>query len=252
MLFCNVLANAQAPSMLSDLRKFYKVNKTYKFIVPATSKKSQKISVYWDSTMVAHYSTKLIKRDSVNEQSHIAFVPPQYVDTVKATLLPPAKGIEEIVLILNHDGTLTPQYYSSCPCYCWVCGSSPAFYNYTYHYWYCNYPQTPAHVLCGGSGGSTSDEITFYSAYYAPNSMVAQNNTAASSSTQLYPNPSNNIVHIHTKGSTIFTLTNYSGEIMLVKKIDGDGIIDVSKYVAGIYYLKNKTTGEVQKVMVEK
>jgi len=39
---------------------------------------------------------------------------------------------------------------------------------------------------------------------------------------------------------------------MFTKTIEGIGSIDVSKLPAGVYFLKNNTTGETKKVMISK
>lgn len=65
-----------------------------------------------------------------------------------------------------------------------------------------------------------------------------------------YPNPVKDILHIQNSGAATFTLTNQSGKIILVKKINGNGEINVSHLPAGLYYLKNNKTGEVQKIIL--
>ena len=55
----------------------------------------------------------------------------------------------------------------------------------------------------------------------------------------VYPNPVTNMLNIHTSGKAFVSLTDQSGKIILTRAIDGNGLIDVSKLPAGIYYLKN-------------
>lgn len=158
---------APPPGLRQELRRFYKENKVYNFILPRTSTTSQKLSIYWDSMQVAHYSIKIIKRDSINERSHIAFVPPSTIDTAEtATIKPQPKAVKVVTLILHGDGGLTPVNWSNCPCYCWMCGSTPALYNFTAQAWYCpTFPNQPQLVLCGTNGSIGIDVITYISYY---------------------------------------------------------------------------------------
>ncbi len=67
-----------------------------------------------------------------------------------------------------------------------------------------------------------------------------------------YPNPVKDILHIAIKDKATFYLTDQSGKVLLTKNITGDGELDVASLPAGLYYLKNNTTDEVQKVIVLK
>ncbi|MEP7317508.1 MAG: T9SS type A sorting domain-containing protein [Panacibacter sp.] len=67
-----------------------------------------------------------------------------------------------------------------------------------------------------------------------------------------YPNPVKNILHVQATGKTTFTLTDQSGKIFITKTISGNGEINVSQLAAGLYYLKNQTTGETQKIIITK
>jgi hypothetical protein len=64
------------------------------------------------------------------------------------------------------------------------------------------------------------------------------------------PNPAKDIVYLQTSHSGTFCLFNQSGTIILTKTITGKGNINVANLPAGLYYLKNISSGEVQKVMV--
>ena len=68
----------------------------------------------------------------------------------------------------------------------------------------------------------------------------------------VYPNPAKNVLHIQLNGSAVFSLINTSGEILLTKCINGNDDINVGSLPADYYYLKNNTTGLVQKILVEK
>jgi len=66
----------------------------------------------------------------------------------------------------------------------------------------------------------------------------------------VYPNPAKDILHVETTGKATVTLTNQSGKIILTKTINNNGEINVSHLPAGLYYVKNNETGEVQKVII--
>ena len=68
----------------------------------------------------------------------------------------------------------------------------------------------------------------------------------------VYPNPAKDIIHIQNAGKATVTLTNQSGKTILTKTINGNGEINVSHLPAGLYYLKNGETGEVQKIILKK
>ena len=63
------------------------------------------------------------------------------------------------------------------------------------------------------------------------------------------PNPVKNLLHVQTTGKV--SLTEQSGKILLTKTII-DGEISIENLSSGIYYLKNNSTGSVQKVIIEK
>jgi len=45
-------------------------------------------------------------------------------------------------------------------------------------------------------------------------------------------------------------LIDQSGKILLTTNINGKGVINISGVAAGVYYLKNNSTGDVQKVII--
>ena len=67
-----------------------------------------------------------------------------------------------------------------------------------------------------------------------------------------YPNPAKDILHVQTTGKATVTLTDQSGKILVTKTISNKGEINVSHLPAGLYYVKNTTTGEVQKIVITK
>jgi len=70
--------------------------------------------------------------------------------------------------------------------------------------------------------------------------------------TVVYPNPAKDILHVETNGNATFSLINQSGEILVTTNINGKGVISVSGITPGLYYLKNNSTGNVQKVVIAK
>lgn len=66
----------------------------------------------------------------------------------------------------------------------------------------------------------------------------------------VYPNPATNIIHLETNGTVDITLTNSTGNFLLTKSINNKDVISVSQFANGIYYIKNKTTSEVRKIVV--
>jgi hypothetical protein len=82
-------------------------------------------------------------------------------------------------------------------------------------------------------------------------SQLTQENTS-DKPFAVYPNPATAILNIHVAGKVFVSLTDQSGKIILAKTIDGNGSINVSKLTAGVYYLKNYTTGETKKIVIKK
>src|SRR6478735_7462659 len=84
-----------------------------------------------------------------------------------------------------------------------------------------------------------------------PNNL--QVNTGKSNiSFTVYPNPAKYILHIQNAGKATVTLTDQQGKTIFTKTINGNGVINVSQLPAGLYYVKNNETGEVQKIMITK
>ena len=67
---------------------------------------------------------------------------------------------------------------------------------------------------------------------------------------RVYPNPAKDVLQVETNGSTTFSLINQSGKILITANINSKGSINVSGIAAGLYYLKNKITGSVKKVVI--
>ncbi len=68
----------------------------------------------------------------------------------------------------------------------------------------------------------------------------------------VYPNPAKDVLHIRNAGAAMVTLTNASGKTTLTQTISGNADINISNLQPGIYFLKNQTTGEVRKVVMER
>jgi hypothetical protein len=64
--------------------------------------------------------------------------------------------------------------------------------------------------------------------------------------------PAKDIVHVQTNGNASFSLVNQSGKILLTTNINGESSVNISGMAAGLYYLKNNSTGVVHKVIIER
>lgn len=67
-----------------------------------------------------------------------------------------------------------------------------------------------------------------------------------------YPNPVKDILYIQTADAATFYLSDAKGKLILTKQIHNNGSINVSALPAGLYFLKNEATGDVQKIIVQK
>lgn len=76
--------------------------------------------------------------------------------------------------------------------------------------------------------------------------------TSLTTGIKVYPNPVKNMLYIQAKGNTTFYLSDAAGKRILTKQIQKNGNINVSTLPAGLYFLKNSLTGEVQKIVVQK
>jgi len=92
--------------------------------------------------------------------------------------------------------------------------------------------------------------------YAAPNNSLitsAENAAQQNDKTNLfrvYPNPAKDILHVETNGSAMFSLIDQSGKILVSTNINNKGSINISGITPGLYYLKNNSTGNVQKVVI--
>jgi len=81
------------------------------------------------------------------------------------------------------------------------------------------------------------------------NAITAQKNSQAFF---IFPNPVKSKLYVHTNGKVSLVLLDQSGKQVLTQTIENSGIINVSNLATGFYYLQNNTTGQTQKVVVEK
>ena len=66
----------------------------------------------------------------------------------------------------------------------------------------------------------------------------------------IYPVPANNVLTVETNGSASFSMLDQSGKILFTATVNGKSTIDVSRLNAGVYFLRNNSTGNVQKVII--
>src|SRR6266536_886830 len=67
---------------------------------------------------------------------------------------------------------------------------------------------------------------------------------------RVYPNPAKDILFVQTNSNASFSLLNQSGKILVITNINGKGSINISSVAAGLYYLRNNSSGAVQKVII--
>ncbi|MBS1948610.1 MAG: T9SS type A sorting domain-containing protein [Bacteroidetes bacterium] len=65
-----------------------------------------------------------------------------------------------------------------------------------------------------------------------------------------YPNPARDQVMIRTNGKATVALTDYSGRVLVSSVIVNNGSINTSGLNMGLYFIKNLTTGEIQKLLI--
>jgi hypothetical protein len=100
-----------------------------------------------------------------------------------------------------------------------------------------------------------SDTIKYVAPSQFAESAASSENALLQDKTNLfliYPNPAKNILHVQTNGNASFSLLNQSGQTLLTTNINGTGSINISGMAAGLYFLKNNSTGAVQKVMISR
>jgi hypothetical protein len=104
---------------------------------------------------------------------------------------------------------------------------------------------------------SIATELTLFSdsiVYIAPAVIASTENSLLQNGKpnlfRIYPNPAKDILHVETNGNATFSLIGQSGKILVAANINGKGIINISGITPGLYYLKNNSTGYVQKVVI--
>ena len=66
----------------------------------------------------------------------------------------------------------------------------------------------------------------------------------------VYPNPAKDVLHIDANPNTSFSLVNQAGKTVVTTSIVNNGSMNISGFAGGLYYLKNNSSGAVQKVMI--
>jgi hypothetical protein len=74
-------------------------------------------------------------------------------------------------------------------------------------------------------------------------------NEAATSSLNIYPNPFANEFVIEAAAATQISIMNAMGEVVLSRTINGRTSIDASSFSAGIYFIREETSGAVMKLV---
>ena len=97
-----------------------------------------------------------------------------------------------------------------------------------------------------------SDTIDFtMSSFIANNRIATRTNFGKGKQTlKVFPNPASAVIQVQINGTANIIITNAAGKIMLSKTITSNTSIDVSRFANGVYYIQNKTTGEIQKIVV--
>jgi hypothetical protein len=68
----------------------------------------------------------------------------------------------------------------------------------------------------------------------------------------IFPNPAKDVLYVQITGKATVSLTNSEGRTLLKQSINNSGTINIANLPSDIYYLKNNSTGEVQKVIIGK
>lgn len=68
----------------------------------------------------------------------------------------------------------------------------------------------------------------------------------------VYPNPVRDVLHLQVNGKALVSLTDQAGKIIFTRFVENNASINVANLHAGIYYLKNNTTGAMQTIIVAK
>jgi hypothetical protein len=67
---------------------------------------------------------------------------------------------------------------------------------------------------------------------------------------KIFPNPARKHVYVQSTRKILFTVTDQTGKIMLTRQINGNSVLDVAAFPAGIYYIKNNSTMETRKFII--
>jgi hypothetical protein len=97
---------------------------------------------------------------------------------------------------------------------------------------------------------NTGDQTTTTATAKNTDSNTTTNNVENKEQLTVYPNPATDVVHVQVKGAAKITVINTAGKIMLIKNINNSGELNVSNLAAGIYYIQNGTSGNMQQIVV--
>jgi len=57
---------------------------------------------------------------------------------------------------------------------------------------------------------------------------------------------------VQVAGTVVITITDAAGKLMLSKTVTRSAPINVSSLAQGIYYIQNKVTGEITKIVISR
>jgi Secretion system C-terminal sorting domain len=68
----------------------------------------------------------------------------------------------------------------------------------------------------------------------------------------VYPNPAKDVLHVRSEGEHTVVLINQNGKEVLRTSVNGNTDVNISNVPAGMYYIKDNTTGSAQKIVITK
>ena len=109
-------------------------------------------------------------------------------------------------------------------------------------------------VYVSGKGGyqvCTEKIANSPTALQAPTNNITSSAVAVKRNFIAYPNPAKDYIQVTSASVSSIIIADVSGHTVLLQQINGNTRIDISKLKAGMYYVKNITTGEVVKFVKE-
>lgn len=95
------------------------------------------------------------------------------------------------------------------------------------------------------------DSVTAVKKFTITVGAALQNSKVPVSSLTMYPNPTHNYVQVRCKDFVELIIENNNQEILQIKTIVNSGTIDLSKYKDGVYYIIEKQTSIIHKIIKE-